>query len=99
VSLPGVVALVPGTADRPAPDEADPLHSPHVQRRGRPRPVRHELVGDAGRGMARRIEIATDAVDLVVTDCGGLTAPAHKRASMDAEYRARGRRQRGRAFW
>jgi len=56
-----------------------------------------ELVGDAGRGMARRIEIATDAVDLVVTDCGGLTAPAHKRASMDAEYRARGRRRRYRA--
>jgi hypothetical protein len=45
--------------------------------------------------MASRIEIATDAVDLVVTDCDVLTAPAHKRASMDAEYRARGRRQRG----
>jgi hypothetical protein len=49
--------------------------------------------------MASRIEIATDAVDLVVTDCDVLTAPAHERASMDAEYRARGRRQRGRAFW
>ena len=32
--------------------------------------------------MASRIEIATDAVDLVVTDCDVLTAPAHKRASM-----------------
>src|SRR5437867_10684102 len=86
-----------GTPDRPAPDEADPLHLPRVQRRGRPRPAQHERVGDADRGMASRIEIATDAVDLVVTDCDVLTAPAHKRASMDAEYRARGRRQRGRS--
>jgi len=30
--------------------------------------VRHELVGDTGRGVASRIEIATDAVDLVVTE-------------------------------
>src|SRR6266478_4242529 len=54
-----------GTAYRPTPDEADPLH----------------LLG-----MASRIEIATDAVDLVVTDCDVLTARAHERASMDAEY-------------
>jgi hypothetical protein len=49
--------------------------------------------------MASRIEIATDAVDLVVTDCDVLTAPAYTRASIDAEYRACGRRQRARAFW
>src|SRR5436309_9969050 len=63
-----------GTPNRPAPDEADPLHLPHVQRRGRPRPARHERVADADRGMASRIEIATDAVDLVVTDYDVLTA-------------------------
>jgi hypothetical protein len=49
--------------------------------------------------MASLIKIATDAVDLVVTDCDVLTAPADKRTSMDAEYSARGRRQGGRAFW
>ena len=78
-----------GTADRPAPDEADLLHLPRVQRRGRPRPAQHERAGDADRGMASRIEIATDAVDLGVTDCDVLTAPAQERASMDAEYSAR----------
>src|SRR2546428_11970611 len=80
-----------GTADRPTPDEADLLHLPRVERRGRPPSARPARAGDADRGMASRIEIATDAVDLVVTDCDVLTAPAHMRASMDAEYRTRGR--------
>src|SRR6266581_5508713 len=90
-SLSGQQRARNGAADRPAPDEADPLHLPRVQRHGRPRPAQHARVGDADRGMASRIEIATDAVDLVVTDYDVLTAPAHKRASMDAEYRTRGR--------
>ena len=72
------------TPNRPAPDEADPLHLSRVQRRGRPRTAQHGRVGDADRGMASRIEFATDAVDLVITDCDFLTAPAHERASMDA---------------
>src|SRR5436309_2972353 len=92
VWISSISAACHGTPNRPAPDEADPLHLPRVQRRGRPRPARHERVADADRGMASRIEIATDAVDRVVTDYDVVTAPAHKRASMDAEYRARGGR-------
>jgi hypothetical protein len=39
------------------------------------RGAQHERVGDADRGMASRIEIATDAVDLVVTDRERLLRP------------------------
>jgi hypothetical protein len=65
------------------PDEPDPLHPLRVHRTGRPRLAQHELVGDAGGGMAGLIEIATDAVGRVVTDCDA-PMPAHEPASTDA---------------
>ncbi|SRR5712692_6773330 len=65
------------------PDEPDPLHPLRVHRKGRPRLAQHELVGDAGGGMAGLIEIATDAVDRFVTDCD-VPMPAHEPASTDA---------------